>query len=693
MKNLKKTLALALALLLALALCACQNTAQTPAATDAPAPTEEQPVGAPSRDETVDFVVVGAGAAGVSAATEAARQGKSVVLLEKLAFAGGSSALNEGYFWSCDSEFNELTGKGYSKERMKEYLRESSRGNANDALNDNIVDISAEIMNFIVDEGAVFYTDKFTGSGGDAQDLDIFVAEGAGNGLFTSLLGIAEKYGVTPRYESPAVGLIVENGAVKGVTVEDKDGQYNIYAETTVLCTGGFLKSEELMMEYMPEWYSENAYCTAGATGDGHKWALELGAQMVGYGCGGVWRTEDGKNGYHVEGGLAPCVSFFITNIEGQRFCNEYMGSDKNQFINEQSDKKAYCFMDSTSPYVSLAEAGVAAGYTYKADTLEELADIYGINKENLLQTVADYNECKATGGQDPFYVPNEYMVSMTTPPYYMSLFDPSMNTNCLMGLATDAYCRILGADGAPIEGLYGAGELIMGNLCGGTKQGARYPACGTCLAAGIYGGPLAVRHALGLYAEAEAQAEASAASDEYVPTTATMSYSEDVKAMAHEILMAAGQPYTDEQLKEIPRILATKSRYFLGNDLNDYEVLRDVFTEEGLEGFRAIWSGYPGATDIESQIGSVQFTIGQGDVVPTHYGVNQIVYFVDDTHAKLLTRMHDHHTYTDNGEVYEGYGIYVDDMLKCEDGVWRIETLRLDYGVTVGELRCMREN
>ena len=83
---------------------------------------------------------------------------------------------------------------------------------------------------------------------------------------------------------------------------------------------------------------------------------------------------------------------------------------------------------------------------------------------------------------------------------YYLSLFDPSMNTNCLMGLATDEYCRILGEDGQPIEGLYGAGELIIGNLCGGTKDGARYPSCGTCLAAGIYGGPLAVRHALGLF-------------------------------------------------------------------------------------------------------------------------------------------------------------------------------------------------
>ena len=79
-----------------------------------------------------------------------------------------------------------------------------------------------------------------------------------------------------------------------------------------------------------------------------------------------------------------------------------------------------------------------------------------------------------------------------------MSLYDPSMNTNCLMGLKTDGFCRILGENDVPIPGLYGAGEIIIGNICGGTEYGARYPSCGSCLAAGVYGGPIAVRTALG---------------------------------------------------------------------------------------------------------------------------------------------------------------------------------------------------
>ena len=112
MKRITKILCTVLALLMVFGLLGCQpanEQEQTPApdgAQNTPAPEEGQNS---SRDETVDFVVVGAGAAGVSAATEAARQGKSVILLEKLSFAGGSSALNEGYLWACDSELNQQT--------------------------------------------------------------------------------------------------------------------------------------------------------------------------------------------------------------------------------------------------------------------------------------------------------------------------------------------------------------------------------------------------------------------------------------------------------------------------------------------------------------------------------------------------------------------------------------------------------
>ena len=44
--------------------------------------------------------------------------------------------------------------------------------------------------------------------------------------------------------------------------------------------------------------------------------------------------------------------------------------------------------------------------------------------------------------------------------------------------------------------------------------------------------------------------------------------------------------------------------------------------------------------------------------------------------------------SYKDNGQTYSGYGLYVDDLVKCDDDRWRIQTLRLTYRLLDGKLR-----
>ncbi len=163
------------------------------------------------------------------------------------------------------------------------------------------------------------------------------------------------------------------------------------------------------------------------------------------------------------------------------------------------------------------------------------------------------------------------------------------------------------------------------------------------------------------------------------------LDYSEELRRLAHEALMGARKPYTAEQLAEIPNILATKASYFLGVDLNDQELLRDVFAKDG---FATYWGGGEGFSDPEQQIAQNMFMCDNAKMVPMHFGHNQVVNFVDDTHAQLVTRMNDYHTYRADDYNYSGFGLYVDDLVKCDDGKWRIETLRLDYGVVLGELR-----
>lgn len=163
-----------------------------------------------------------------------------------------------------------------------------------------------------------------------------------------------------------------------------------------------------------------------------------------------------------------------------------------------------------------------------------------------------------------------------------------------------------------------------------------------------------------------------------------TLDADKKITKLAHEILEGAGMPYTPEQVAEIPAILAAKSRYFWCVDNQEFDMMVDVFTEEG---FQTFWSGRPGYKDRNAQVDQNRKTCGD-DMVPMHFGCNQIVRFTGERSAQLLTKMHDYHTYKDNGEVYSGYGLYVDDLVKCDDDRWRIKTLRLTYRVLNGKLR-----
>lgn len=163
-----------------------------------------------------------------------------------------------------------------------------------------------------------------------------------------------------------------------------------------------------------------------------------------------------------------------------------------------------------------------------------------------------------------------------------------------------------------------------------------------------------------------------------------TMDADLQILELSREIVAQAGMPYTPEQLAEIPSILAAKSRYFWCIDNQMFDMMPDCFVEEGFESY---WSGRPGNKDRGKQVRQAAATCDE-TMVPMHFGYNQIVHFTGPKSAQLLTKMHDYHTYKDNGDTYSGYGLYVDDLVKCEDGRWRIKTLRLTYRVLEGKLR-----
>lgn len=126
------------------------------------------------------------------------------------------------------------------------------------------------------------------------------------------------------------------------------------------------------------------------------------------------------------------------------------------------------------------------------------------------------------------------------------------------------------------------------------------------------------------------------------------------------------------------------KNKYFWCVDQQEWDLLEEVFVKEGLRTFR---NGQPGYTVREMQVEQNKKVCSEA-MIPMHMGHNMVVKFLDDSYARLLTRLNDYHTYKDDDSIYEGFGYYVDDLVKGEDGVWRIQTLRLTYRVLLGTLR-----
>lgn len=111
----------------------------------------------------------------------------------------------------------------------------------------------------------------------------------------------------------------------------------------------------------------------------------------------------------------------------------------------------------------------VEQGLIIKADTLEEIADAFGIEKETFLATVKRYNElydaqCDSDYGKEP-----ERLSAIRTAPFYACKLS-GMVLATLDGIKINTKFQALDADNKPIEGLY-----VLGNDSGNFYDGT-YP-------------------------------------------------------------------------------------------------------------------------------------------------------------------------------------------------------------------------
>ncbi|MFV0353390.1 MAG: FAD-dependent oxidoreductase [Oscillospiraceae bacterium] len=414
----------------------------------------------------IDVVVVGGGLAGLSAAIKATEGGAKVILMEKMAVTGGSSALSGGGLGATNSAIQQEYDIKDSNEAWRQLWEERQATSPEigqypdwDRV-DSLIAYSAESIDWFTSLGYEFR--KPEGFGVDpVERLHFPSPEGNGAVLTQYLTQYAEEKGVEILLETHATKLIEKDGAVVGILAASKQADLTINAKAVILASGGFANSEELVARFVPEVKDYMAYgvSAAGNTGDGIVMAEEVGAAVY-------------EDPWLIGLGLATPVSemrsfywygtYIMVNGQGERFTNEagHYSIVYNDAV-YKSPEGSFMVFDSGEAFAAFSEAAETAidnEAVYKGETLEELAVAMGVNAENLALTVKDYNAI-STGTADAFGKNAAVSIPLTKGPFYAVEYYPS-NMGTMGGVKITENAEVVTTSDEVIPGLYAAGEM-----------------------------------------------------------------------------------------------------------------------------------------------------------------------------------------------------------------------------------------
>lgn len=481
-------------------------------------------------DVEYDLVVVGGGASGKSAALIAAREGKNVVILEKMPETGGLSVYAEGTCAFESSVQKELGTPRLSKyhfpskqEGIEKFMGYSHQRASYDVVR-AFVENSAETIDIYRDLGVVYKTCDIAAEDDPNEVWTFHLPEGLGAHCQEVLLDAVEKAGVDIFTSTPAKELIVEDGAVVGVVADSQGEPLRVGGKAVILASGGMGSSPERVAKYSwfaPAAYNMNTLTPLENVGDGFDMAQAVGADPT---CtvvcpllaaGGRDMTMDSQVG---GAGVNPGV---WVNKRGERFCAEsvaenigdigsYYGkqpggivwsilsqSDLDRLVNEGSEIAIGEFVVYHKPMEQLPielEAHLESGLVKKADSIEELAKMADLPAGKLVATMEAYNKACEIGYDDAFMKKPQYLRPVTEAPFYaIPLATGTMG--CAGGIKVNGNMQAITEDGDPIPGLYAVGLDATGLY--GDSYNMEVPGAANGFA--HTSGRIAARHAVSL--------------------------------------------------------------------------------------------------------------------------------------------------------------------------------------------------
>lgn len=455
------------------------------------------------------ILILGGGAAGLSAAATAAEAGARVTVLEKRRYLCGNGRYAEGVF-AAGSHLQKRLNIDATPEALFKEAMEYSHWRADARLVRALIGRSGETVDWLCDLGVPFSRVLHHMPNQTPEVFHMAYPSPTGLRVMTVLKNRCEELGVELITEAEVHSLRTENDAVTGVSATIGGETRTISADAVLICTGGFGGNPELMRRMIPN-CEPAAYAHLkgiAMNGDGFRLAGEVGADqpmdIAIEGCAPV---------FYGRGEITALIrrpDCLWVNALGERFCDESICSDfiyGQNAVARQPGRMCWAILDEAAlrrAYESLpglmappdaTDNGMGELYTAvsretenggirKADTLEALADAAGIDRNTLCGEIAAYNAACRAGHDSLFGKDRRSLFPVQDAPFYAVRAGMDIITTH-GGIRVDSRMHVLTPESKPIPNLFAAGIDISGVDSGDYSVGLSGHAFGFSLAGG----------------------------------------------------------------------------------------------------------------------------------------------------------------------------------------------------------------
>ena len=456
----------------------------------------------------------------MAAAIEAQECGADVLLVEAAERPGGSTAMSAGVIYAADTEVQRAAGvEGDSVEAQIEYYMAVTQWLLEPRLIRSLLEGSHELIGWLEALGVVFPPEGLHAGGAETTrrshlpaPTETDLGPSGGAAIAAALLREVETREIPIRLGARVDALVTDDGAVTGARLE---GGEELRARAVVITTGGIGHNRDLLARHFPAAAAHGDlgfYIGApGVRGDGLELGERAGAEIIGHGLGVLIPTPGFEQA--VDAFYASWLVF--VNERGQRFIDETASySVLPDAIQFQPGAHCWAILDHrgfsgagddpalSDPYgygvefaanwlsSTLAEQ-LEKGRVRRGETLDELAEVAGIDASGLRAAIGRYNDDVAKGRDTVFEKSPPYLPIQNAPFYAVEIRAATLGMT-FTGLRIDEHGRALSPAGTPVPGLFAAGETTGG------VQGVRYVAGGAAVGSALVFGRLAGRAAAG---------------------------------------------------------------------------------------------------------------------------------------------------------------------------------------------------